>query len=260
VNGMVNQARARRRRTLPPGAYIKRTAVAPLPQTRGQLGQGEVSLYMTEYGEFAPEVSTWTFATEEAPAEVPSETPLEEFGAWMSGQQGAPAAGVILKPGDRGEQVRNLQEWLRNAGFGYSKVDGVYGTLTEEAVRQFQRSVGLPSSGVLDEVTLAALLSAVPAATSSTIATTTSVPIPAAATPIEREIRMVAQPFTPSTPAATPTAAASGTAAAQSTVVLGIPTGFWVAAGAIILALFATAAPSLAPSAGPQRRGVLRAQ
>lgn len=49
----------------------------------------------------------------------------------------------VLRRGDRGEQVKVLQEFLHLAQ------DGIFGAITEEAVRQFQRDNGLWVDGVV---------------------------------------------------------------------------------------------------------------
>ncbi|MBE9128482.1 peptidoglycan-binding protein [Coleofasciculus sp. LEGE 07092] len=62
-----------------------------------------------------------------------------------------------LSPGDRGQEVIELQLKLRQEGFDPGAVDGVYGIQTERAVRQFQITNGLLSNGVASQETLAAL-------------------------------------------------------------------------------------------------------
>ena len=70
------------------------------------------------------------------------------------------------KPADVQQDVRHLQpdktfkkaqKKLRKAGHYDGKVDGVSGPETAEAVREFQRSKGLPETGQLDARTLDAL-------------------------------------------------------------------------------------------------------
>lgn len=63
----------------------------------------------------------------------------------------------ILRLGDRGPQVTNLQQELRQRGFNPGRVDGVYGLQTQEAVRQFQRTRGLLDDGIAGGETLTAL-------------------------------------------------------------------------------------------------------
>ena len=62
-----------------------------------------------------------------------------------------------LQRGDRGSDVEELQRDLRRRGFNPGPIDGVYGSQTQEAVRQFQRSRGLLADGVAGRETLTAL-------------------------------------------------------------------------------------------------------
>ena len=53
--------------------------------------------------------------------------------------------------------VEAVQEALTERGFEPGKIDGAMGSRTRNALRQFQRSVGLPSTGEIDAATIAAL-------------------------------------------------------------------------------------------------------
>lgn len=64
---------------------------------------------------------------------------------------------TTLRYGDRGTDVKVLQNRLNNiTGAGLS-ADGIYGTSTEQAVRTFQRSRGLVADGIAGAKTQAAL-------------------------------------------------------------------------------------------------------
>jgi len=56
--------------------------------------------------------------------------------------------------GDEGEQVRVLQERLRVAGFYSGNATGVFGPITEEAVKRFQKAHQLEVDGVVGLATL----------------------------------------------------------------------------------------------------------
>src|SRR5689334_1874478 len=56
---------------------------------------------------------------------------------------------LALERGDQGPSVRNLQQKLQQAGFYQAPVTQVYDFPTEEAVRRFQKAVGLPIDGVV---------------------------------------------------------------------------------------------------------------
>jgi len=74
---------------------------------------------------------------------------------------GAPPAvaadAPILSPGDRGAVVLELQTRLKAVGHDPGPLDGVFGTRTELAVRDLQRSHALPITGVVDAATWTAL-------------------------------------------------------------------------------------------------------
>lgn len=58
---------------------------------------------------------------------------------------------MVLKLGSKGNEVKVLQEKLN------LKVDGIFGPLTEEAVKDFQRSNGLEVDGIVGASTLSKL-------------------------------------------------------------------------------------------------------
>jgi len=64
---------------------------------------------------------------------------------------------VTLYWGLQGENVRLLQQKLRQYGYMSAPADGVFGQETYEAVVYFQRKNGLKADGVAGEATLAAL-------------------------------------------------------------------------------------------------------
>ena len=58
----------------------------------------------------------------------------------------------------RGDDIATLQNRLNEMGFSSGRVDGIYGALTEGAVIEFQKSVGLPADGVCGPATFTALI------------------------------------------------------------------------------------------------------
>ena len=67
------------------------------------------------------------------------------------------AAADLYKKGSTGDVVAEVQRRLKNWGYYFGTVDGVYGSKTEEAVRYFQRRNGLSVDGQVGNQTLAAL-------------------------------------------------------------------------------------------------------
>ncbi len=55
----------------------------------------------------------------------------------------------VLRLGSRGSDVMEIQALLRKIGYNPGTIDGIFGTLTEQAVMQFQRSYGLTPDGII---------------------------------------------------------------------------------------------------------------
>lgn len=67
-------------------------------------------------------------------------------------------AATILKRGSRGSQVKMVQTTLKELGyFTYPNATGYYGSLTETAVKRFQKDNGIPADGVVGNRTLGIL-------------------------------------------------------------------------------------------------------
>ncbi|MEB3355601.1 MAG: peptidoglycan-binding protein [Synechococcales bacterium] len=62
-----------------------------------------------------------------------------------------------LQQGNRGSDVMELQQRLRNERFYFGGIDGNFGTETSDAVRRFQRSRGLTVDGIVGPETWTAL-------------------------------------------------------------------------------------------------------
>ncbi|MFD4635051.1 L,D-transpeptidase family protein [Streptomyces sp. NPDC058284] len=65
-----------------------------------------------------------------------------------------PPAMTLMREGDHGGQVRELQARLRQIGWFQAAPTGTYGPLTAGAVKGFQAKRGLPRTGATDTVTL----------------------------------------------------------------------------------------------------------
>lgn len=72
---------------------------------------------------------------------------------------------LVLRKGDRGDEVKDLQERLNALGYDCGEADGVFGTRTKNAVVRFQTSNGLDPDGIVGHKTWAALDNAQPAET-----------------------------------------------------------------------------------------------
>jgi N-acetylmuramoyl-L-alanine amidase len=58
----------------------------------------------------------------------------------------------------RGDDVTTLQQRLTEMGFDCGRVDGIYGPLTEVAVKEFQKQVGVSADGIVGVGTYKALI------------------------------------------------------------------------------------------------------
>ena len=80
------------------------------------------------------------------------------FMAEVKGQATIKEVDDVFKKGDKGTPVKALQNVLVKIGFTPGKVDGIFGVLTEGAVKKFQSGAGCQPTGVVDSVTMGAIL------------------------------------------------------------------------------------------------------
>ena len=67
------------------------------------------------------------------------------------------AQSTLSKMGSRGDEVRRIQQKLKDLGYKISAVDSIFGLETKKAVLEFQRAKGLKADGIVGQLTLAAL-------------------------------------------------------------------------------------------------------
>ncbi|MFG3382977.1 L,D-transpeptidase family protein [Streptomyces sp. NPDC047999] len=96
----------------------------------------------------------------ESPAEEPSPSPSPTASETASPSPSAPspAPAVLMAPGAKSEQVRELQARLAQIGWFDDKPTALYGPVTTAAVKGFQGKRGLPATGSTDETTWRKLL------------------------------------------------------------------------------------------------------
>ncbi|MGB5532914.1 MAG: peptidoglycan-binding domain-containing protein, partial [Acidimicrobiia bacterium] len=63
----------------------------------------------------------------------------------------------ILRTGDRGSVVQRVQQLLASAGYSPGPADGIFGSKTERAVKEFQDAKGLRVDGLVGANTMKAL-------------------------------------------------------------------------------------------------------
>lgn len=61
---------------------------------------------------------------------------------------------TLSQLGSRGQEVRRIQQKLRELGLYSGSVDGIYGVSTQKAVRQFQKNCGITVDGIAGSKTL----------------------------------------------------------------------------------------------------------
>ncbi len=64
---------------------------------------------------------------------------------------------AVLRKGDKGGEVKEVQRRLKQWGYYTGSVDGVFGSATRQAVIAFQKKNGLTADGVVGKATYAAL-------------------------------------------------------------------------------------------------------
>jgi putative chitinase len=64
---------------------------------------------------------------------------------------------TLIKEGNTGEDVKSIQQALKDKGFDPGAIDGEFGLGTKAAVNAFQKSEELPADGVAGHQTLIAL-------------------------------------------------------------------------------------------------------
>lgn len=67
------------------------------------------------------------------------------------------ASAAVLKQGSKGSEVTTMQRKLKNWGYYFGSVDGIFGAKTSEAVKYFQRKNGLSVDGIVGNQTKKAL-------------------------------------------------------------------------------------------------------
>jgi peptidoglycan DL-endopeptidase LytE len=74
-----------------------------------------------------------------------------------SSSNNSSSSNTVLRQGSRGQSVSSLQRQLTDLGYNTNGVDGIYGSNTARAVRDFQRSNNLSVDGIAGSQTFGAL-------------------------------------------------------------------------------------------------------
>jgi peptidoglycan hydrolase-like protein with peptidoglycan-binding domain len=119
---------------------------------------------------------------------------------------------ALVRSGDSGTEVREVQAALVDLGYDLGEIDGVFGPVTEDAVLQFQRSRNLITDGIVGSQTLAAL-GLEDGASSSTATTATTATTPSRTT-------VASTPTSTSTPTTASTSNTRSSSAASPGIIL----------------------------------------
>ena len=68
-----------------------------------------------------------------------------------------PTGHAVIKKGAQGDSVVAIQEMLQDLGYNTGKADGIYGSKTEAAIKQFQKDNGLKVDGIVGNQSITAL-------------------------------------------------------------------------------------------------------
>ena len=87
------------------------------------------------------------------------QTAVENADSNASNELSTTISGTI-STGMEGEEVEEIQLRLQELGlYGYSRITGYYGSITKDAVKDFQKAYGLKQDGVVGEMTMQKLFS-----------------------------------------------------------------------------------------------------
>ncbi len=79
---------------------------------------------------------------------------ISTYTLYIDKQEKENAVTTLSKIGSRGEEVRQIQNKLKQLGFYNGSIDGIYGSATQRAVKRFQSSVGITADGIAGSKTL----------------------------------------------------------------------------------------------------------
>lgn len=88
--------------------------------------------------------------------------PIELTPRWVHfDDRWVPSGYPLIRQGSRGNYVCILQDGLINLGYNTGGLDGVFGSRTNSAVREFQRVNGLSVDGIVGPITWRTLMNQV---------------------------------------------------------------------------------------------------
>ncbi|MFI7410881.1 peptidoglycan-binding protein [Streptomyces sp. NPDC049627] len=129
------------------------TAVLLVVRLAGGGGLGAAAPVVAPAG---PVTSAASVPEGDSPSEPPYRCRIERIdGRWYAGN--SRTRNAVLAHGHAGQEVAEVQCLLRRAGISPGGIDGIFGPLTERAVRQLQERAGLVVDGIVGPHTWKAL-------------------------------------------------------------------------------------------------------
>lgn len=113
--------------------------------------QRDSGLPVTGIADEQTQVALYDSSVTPLPTPIPTPTPIP--------RSTKPANYLTLQKGDSGDEVRKLQQHLKDLNYLTGSVDGSYGNQTANAVSAFQQAAGLPETGIADNATQQRLFS-----------------------------------------------------------------------------------------------------
>jgi peptidoglycan hydrolase-like protein with peptidoglycan-binding domain len=141
-------------------SYSSRVAFVDLPLQLGDTGSDVSTLQgMLKNAGYNPGPIDGAYGrlTEQAVVALQTANGLEKNGRVSQVEWDLLLGGLLMSRGQRGDDVRNLQQRLADAGFNPGPFDGIFGGLTEQAISQFQSARSLSVTGTVDQATWTAL-------------------------------------------------------------------------------------------------------
>lgn len=145
-----------------------------------QQGLNAVGYSLSVDGRFGPRTLSAILAFQQANALKVDGIAGRQTLLALEGKSSVNQAAQSLRMGDSGQEVRLLQEKLKETGYYLGALDGKFGSGTKAAVRAFQKAHGLKVDGVAGSQTMARLWAVQPTAvpTAAPAPTPTATPKP----------------------------------------------------------------------------------
>ena len=140
------------------GALALSTAACG-PTTPADPGTGSATTSASTSPTTTPSPTSTTPTAKPTPTKKPSTPTAKPTKTAKPSEPRPQPVVVILRPGDSGPKVRDMQARLKQIGWFSGDVSNNYGSRTTEAIRGFQRKRGFPVTGVTDERTYNRILS-----------------------------------------------------------------------------------------------------